>query len=346
MRRFLSAISAILCFCLGLSAALVAEDKSAVVLLYHRFGEDNLPSTNIRLEQFDAHVAELAGGGYNVVPLSVIVQHLKTRQPLPEKTVAITVDDAYKSVFTEGWPRLKAAGLPMTLFVSTDPVDSGNANYMSWDDIRQLQREGVEIGNHTASHLHMIYEGEETSVGDIERANARFTAELGALPTLFAYPYGEYDLVLRNRMESMGFEAAFAQYSGPAAHWSDPFALPRFPVNERFGDMSRFRLITGTRALPVDDVVPQNPVVSESRNPPVFGFTVDPTVRGISAMACYPSHLGRAAELVQMNGSRMEVRFDEPFPKGRNRINCTMPGTDGRWFWLGQFFYVPGGRLD
>lgn len=328
------------------SAAALADDKSAVVLLYHRFGEDGLPSTNIKLEQFDAHIAELLSGGYTVVPLSEVVRRQKAKEPFTEKTVAITVDDAYRSVLKEGWPRLKAAGLPMTLFVSTDPVDQGNPNYMSWDDIRQLRAEGVEIGHHTASHLHMIYGGLETSKADIANATARFEAELGAVPPLFAYPYGEYDPELENEIRALGYTAAFSQYSGPVAHWSDPYALPRFPINERFGGIDRFRLIVGTLALPVEDLAPINPVIFDERNPPVFGFTVDSTVRGLSAMACYPSHLGRAAELVRLNENRIEVRFDEPFPKGRNRINCTMPAADGRWYWLGRFFYVPGGKLD
>lgn len=322
------------------------QDRSAVVLMYHRFGEDGLPSTNIRLDQFDAHVEELVSGGYTVRPLSEIVASIKNRVPLPEKTIAITVDDAFKSVLTEGWPRLRAAGLPMTLFVSTDPVDDGNPNYMSWDDIRTLEREGVEIGHHTASHLHMIYEGKDTSLADIARASERFQAELGRIPTLFAYPYGEYNGELKEEMQSLGFDAAFGQFSGPAAQWSDMYALPRFPVNERYGGMERFRLIAGTRALPVDDITPLDSVLNDESNPPVFGFTVDSTVNGLGAMACYPSHLGRAAELLRLNGNRMEVRFEEPFPRGRNRINCTMPAGDGRWYWMGRFFYVPGGRLD
>lgn len=346
MRRLLTLIVAACAALTGFSAAISANERSAVVLMYHRFGEDRYPSTNIRLEQFDAHIEELVAGGYTVLPLSQIIERLKAREPLPPQTVAITVDDAYKSVFTEGWPRLKAAGLPMTLFVATDPVDSGSSNYMNWDEIRQLQAEGVEIAHHTASHLHMIDAGIETSLADIARASARFEAELGSVPALFAYPYGEYSPELRDEVAALGFDAAVGQYSGPAAQWSDPFALPRFPVNERYGGMDRFRLIARTLALPVDDMTPSAVVLTEDRNPPVFGFSVDRTVRGLGALACYPSHLGRAADLVRLESYRIEVRFDEAFPKGRNRINCTMPAGGGRWYWLGRFFYVPGGRLD
>ncbi len=345
MRKLVTSISACLLVLLSVVSA-SAQDRSAVVLVYHRFGEDNVPSTNIRLEQFDTHIAELTNGNYNPLPLSEIVRRLKAREPLPEKTVTITVDDAFRSVYEEGWPRLRAAGLPLTLFVSTDPVDEGHPNYMTWDQIRTLQAEGVEIGHHTASHLHMIHSGTEQSLEDVRRASERFEEELGAVPPMFAYPYGEYDSELMQEIQSLGFDAAFAQFSGPAAFWSNMYSLPRFAVNERFGDIGRFRLIASTKALPIEDLTPLNPVVTAASNPPLYGFTVDMTIGGLSAMACYPSHLGRAADLLMPSRNRLEVRFEEPLPPGRSRINCTMPAGGGRWYWLGSFFYVPGGPLD
>lgn len=331
-------------------AAALLADQSAVVLMYHRFGEDGIPSTNIRLEQFDAQIAELKSGGYHFLSLSDIVRRLKNREVLPEKTITITVDDAFKSVFTEGWPRLKAAGIPMTLFVSTDPVDAASAqresNYMTWDNVRTLRDEGVEIAHHTASHLHMPHAGVDAAIADVRRASARFEEELGSVPSLFAYPYGEYTVAMRDAIEAEGFDAAFSQFSGAAAPWLDLYALPRFPVNERYGNMERFKLISQSLALPVSDIVPAQVEVTEDRNPPVYGFTIGENVRGISALACYPSHLGAPAELIRIDGNRIEVRFDKPFPKGRNRINCTLPIGGGRWYWHGRFFLVPGGPLD
>lgn len=321
-------------------------DQSASILLYHRFGENNLPTTNIRLEQFDAHIEQLKSGGYHFMSLREAARRLKNNEGFPEQTAIITVDDAFKSVIEEGWPRLKAAGIPMTLFVSTDPVDEAHRNYLTWDDIRTLKEEGVEIGHHTASHLHMPHAGLEAAMADVRRASARFQEELGEVPPLFAYPYGEYTAEIRAAIEAEGFEAAFAQFSGPAGPSEHPYSLPRFPVNERFGGDARFKLISRARALPISDLIPSEPLVKEELNPPIFGFTVDASVRGISAMACYPSHLGRPAELLRPTSTRIEVRFEEPFPKGRNRINCTLPGPGGRWYWLGRFFYVPGGVLD
>jgi hypothetical protein len=87
-------------------------------------------------------------------------------------------------------------------------------------------------------------------------------------------------------------------------------------------------------------------MLNDANNPPLLGFSVEQEVGNLKAMACYPSHLGKAADLNVIGGRRVEVRFDKPFPKGRNRINCTMPAGGGRWYWMGQFYLLPGGKLD
>lgn len=314
----------------------------AVILLYHRFGEDRIPSTNIRPEQFDHQLAELEAGDFKVVPLQTIVDAFQAGTPLPARTIAITIDDAYRSFATQAWPRLKKRGYPATLFVATDPVDQGHTGYLNWDEIRALAADGVTIGHHSAGHIHMADEGPEAARADILRANDRFKAELGYIPELFAWPYGEYSTELIKLAKDLGFKAAMAQYSSVAASWGDPFALPRFPFNEHYATMDRFRLIASARALPVKAIVPESPLLTKGRpNPPVYGFTLDAAIPGIASLACYPNHTG-AADITFLSGNRVEVRIDKPFPTGRNRINCTLPGADGRWYWLGRFFYRPG----
>ena len=70
-------------------------------------------------------ICQLANGDYNIWPLDKIVAHLQQGLELPDKTIAITIDDAYLSVFTEARPRLKALNFPYTVFVATQPVDRG-----------------------------------------------------------------------------------------------------------------------------------------------------------------------------------------------------------------------------
>ncbi len=313
---------------------------SAVILMYHRFDDSTYPSTNIRLDQFEAHLEHLKAGGYSVLPVPHIIAALRAGNPLPDRTIGITIDDAYVSIYEEAWPRLKEAGIPFTLFVATGAVDAGTAGIMTWDQIRELAAAGVTIGNHGTNHGHLWQFDAGAIRADIANAQARIESEVEVSPSLFAYPYGEFDLTVRRSAADAGFEAAFGQHSGAIFGGSDFFALSRFALNEHFGDIDRFALVAATLPLPVADLTPANPVVG-ANNPPAVGFTVTDILHEIGALACFASHQGTAV-IEQLGPSRVEIRLDQPLPPGRSRINCTMPGPDGRWRWFGTQFIVPG----
>ena len=317
----------------------VPPDNGAVVIMYHRFGEADLPSTNIRLAQFEAHIAELTSGRYTVLPLPDIVAALKDGRALPERTVGISIDDAFASVYAEAWPRLRAAHLPFTLFVATGPIDRGLGGYMTWDQVRELAAGGtVTIGHHGVDHGHMVAQSAAATRAELAAASARLQAELGKAPALFAYTYGEYGLDLRDLVAQAGFAAAFGQQSGAIARTGDAFAMPRYPFNETYGDMDRFRLALNSLPLPVRDVTPADLLVRPAGNPPPFGFTVDESVAEVVDLDCFASSGQTTVE--RLGERRIEVRLAQPLRPGRARINCTMPGPNGRWRWFGTQFYM------
>ncbi|MDE0388296.1 MAG: polysaccharide deacetylase family protein [Rhodospirillales bacterium] len=319
------------------SAASFAAD-SAVIVMYHRFGEDKYPSTSVTLAQFEAQIERLASGGYTVLPVPEILAALDAGRPLPERTIGITVDDATRSTFVEGWPRLEEAGFPLTVFVSTDAVDQGHAGIMSWDELRQLVAAGVTIGNHSAAHGHMWQAGPEANRADLLRAQRRLQEELGVDAALFAYPYGEWNGAVRALVEELGFTAAFGQHSGVVAAHTDRFNLPRFALNESYGAIDRFGLVVDTVPLGARAITPADRILTE--NPPALGFTVEPPLANPASLACYASG-GVTATLEHREGGRVEVEFDGPFPAGRARLNCTAPAEGGRWHWFGLQFVVP-----
>jgi peptidoglycan/xylan/chitin deacetylase (PgdA/CDA1 family) len=324
----------------GIHSVATAAADSAVVFMYHRFGEQGVPATNIRVEQFDSHLRELAERRAAVIGLGDIVTALRASAPLPKRAVALSIDDAFKSVYTVAWPRLRAAGLPFTLFVSTDAVARRGGNYMSWDQIRELAKAGVTIGSQTASHLHMARSSDAKNRADIAKSNQRFVQELGAVPSLLAYPYGEASRAVRQLAIDAGFEAAFGQHSGVIHGESDFHFLPRFAMNESYGDVARFRLAASALPLTVRDVTPADPLLKPANNPPLFGFTVfGDALKGLRALACYASGQGKA-RLERLGPDRIEVRFKQAFPSGRARVNCTMPAGHGQWRWFGMQFYV------
>jgi len=327
-------------FILPASPSPASAADSAVVVMYHRFGDGRYPSTNIRLDQFESHLKEIANGPYTVLPLPEIVSALQAGKPLPDRTIGLSVDDAYLSVYKEAWPRLKKAGLPFTLFVATDPVDRGLSDHMSWDQIRELAAAGVTIGSQTASHLHMAASSAERNLRDLEKSNQRFAAELGKPPALIAYPYGEASMAVETMAREIGFVAGFGQHSGVIHAGGNFFYMPHFAMNEAFGDIKRFRLAANALPIPVADVTPADHLVT-SNNPPAMGFTVSGDISGMGRLSCYASHASGALTIERLGESRFEVRMDKPFPKGRSRVNCTAPAGEGRWRWLGRQFYVP-----
>ena len=319
-----------------------AIDNGASVVMYHRFGDGRYPSTNIELAQFEAHIAELKRDKYNVLPLPDVVAALRQDRPLPPYTVAITIDDAYRSVWEEAVPRLRAAGLPFTLFVATEPV--GGKEYMTWDQLRELARMDLAtIGSQTATHPHLPLLSTEAVRREFANSQARFKDELGTAPDLLAYPYGEYSSMVQQTARDAGFVAAFGQQSGAIGRTSERYGLPRFALNEAYGGMDRFRTAVNALALPVHDVVPDDNLLGPDENPPMYGFTVDDSVSSIAGLDCYASGRGEL-DLQRLGGQRVEVRFDKPFPEGRMRINCTQMGPGDRWRWFGNQFLVKGGE--
>ena len=318
------------------TAPVLAAD-SAVIVMYHRFGESAHPSTNTTLDQFEAHIEELKRGRYTVLPVPDILAAMREKRNLPDRTVGITIDDGYLSVYTQAWPRLRAAGFPFTVFVATDGIDAGFNGLMNWEQVRELHDAGVVIGEHTASHLHMAASDMARNIEDMKHAGQRFVAELGRRPGLFAYPYGETSTAIQAMVRDQGFEFAFGQHSGVLHRTSDPLYLPRFALNEAFGEIDRFRLLANALPVPHGELTPGNPLLT--LNPPPFGFTLPTADYPLPGLACYAAGQGRVQ--VERAGRRVEVRLSEKFNPGRARINCTARGPEGRWRWLGFLYYVP-----
>lgn len=324
MRRLLLAACLI-----AAATAPAAAQTDARVLMYHRFGEDSIPSTNIRLDQLRAHLEALKGRP--VLPLPEVVAALKDGRPLPDGAVAITVDDGYASVFEAGWPMLKAAGVPFTVFVATEPV--GKHGYMTWDQIRALRDAGVTIGLHSDTHPHLPELSPAEQRADLERSLAAFARELGERPTLLAWPYGEADASAIAIARDLGFAAAFGQHSGVVVTGEPTFYLPRFALNEHYGTPERFAMVSRALPLPATDIVPQDPTQAGT-----YAFTVTSDV-ALDRLTCFGPDGERAPTTI--DGRRVTVTLKQALPPGRARVNCTMPGPNGRWYWRGTLFTVP-----
>lgn len=319
----------------GLAGGIARAADSAVVLMYHRFGDARFPATNIRIEQFRGHLEYLRANAYTVIPLERLISSLEAESPLPDKAVVITIDDAYRSVYEIGHPILKEFGVPYTLFVSTDALDEELPDYMSWDQLRDLADDGVSIANHSAAHESMLA-GIDIEA-DVRRAEERLEEHVELVEGVFAYPYGEFDEAAMQSLRDLGYAFAFGQHSGAVGHGSAELALPRFPMNETYGAMTEFATKVSSRALPVAAVTPSNPAVPARR--PRITIELATTMPDVS-VTCYVGGQGQVPVKWREPGKTFTVGPTRPLSPGRNRVNCTAPSGDGTYYWFSHPWFV------
>jgi peptidoglycan/xylan/chitin deacetylase (PgdA/CDA1 family) len=336
--------SALALILLLLGSAASAAD-SVVVLMYHRFGETGFPSTNVRAEQFAEHLEFLSDNGFEIVPLRAVIESLVDGVPLPENAVAITIDDAYRSVYDVAHPMLARYGAPYTVFVATDGVDDAIPDYMSWAQMRELEAEGASFANHGAAHAALIDRTTSDDYvararNDVERGMTRLREELEPLESVFAYPYGEFNEAIIAVIDDLGYRLAFGQHSGAIGPMSRLLALPRYPINEAYASIADFRTRVRSLPLPVERVDPPENEI-ETRLPLVtFELPGGIDSGDYPGLACFVSGQGRVTVDWLVPNERFRSGPDRPLPPGRNRINCTAPAGDGRYYWYSHPWFV------
>ncbi len=322
------------------------RDSEAVVFMYHRFGNSKYPSTNIRLDQFRAHLDYIHNNSFKVWKLSKILRYLKEHKEIPPKTVAISVDDAYISTYTNAYPMLKQMGYPFTVFVNTHPIDVHSKSYMSWDQMREMADNDVEFANHSLTHEYMLPSPSETKQEWSKRfekevllAQKRLQEELGkntnTNPKMFSYPFGEYNTDMAALLREMGF-IGIAQESGVMSRASSFEAMPRYPMSERFGALKSFALKINTRALPIEEITPFEPVL-HNNNPPILRLKLQ---EHMPRIGCFLSS-GEKIDFKWHSNTELEVYAKEPLKGPRERYTCTAPAGDGSWYWYSHMWIIP-----
>ena len=336
---FILKILFIFFICLNISSSYASNIKnSAVVFMYHKFGVSKYPSTSVKIEQFDEHLKEFSKSKYSVESVEFIIDTIINDGDLPENTIGISIDDADKSFYEVGWPKFKEMGFPVTLFVNTSTIHENNKNYLNWDQIRELVNEGVSIGAHSHSHYHMADLSIDEVRDEIEISNNIFLKELGSIPPLFAFPYGEANEEIINLLKEYKYKVAFGQHSGVINETSNLYYLPRFSLNERYAEIDRVKFAANAKGLGIYDFIPTDPTISE--NPPYIGFSLldEKLVPSIDCFV-FDSKGQVEKELFKFN-ERIEIRLKRKLTEGRSRVNCTAKGSDNQWRWFGHQFYL------
>ena len=304
--------------------------------MYHRFDENKYPSTNIKMEVFVKQIEMIKNANYEFYDIQEFIDNFN--QPKNKKKILITIDDAFSSFYEIAWPFLKENRIPFILFVSTEPV--GNKGYMTWDQIREIEQESYGyIGHHSHTHDYLIEKSEEDFIKDIEMASKIFLKELGYVPNLFSYPFGEYSKFMKDYI-SENFSFAFGQHSGVIDLNKDKYELPRFPINENYGELDRFKSIINFFPLEFKNLIPEEKKLSNKNNPPEFEVEFFENQKNLNNINCY-SNEGNTWAKSNTNflNNKLTIKFRDTFTPRRGRVNCSL-NDNGKWRWFGVQFVV------
>jgi peptidoglycan/xylan/chitin deacetylase (PgdA/CDA1 family) len=315
------------------------RQKEVVVFVYHRFGNAKYPSTNISIDNFESHLSYLNESGFKMLRFSEALEYINNPAEAYEPRVAcMTVDDGYKTFFTNALPLLAKYETPATVFVNSESV--GGGTYMTWDELRNIYKQGIEIGNHSHSHAYFLNLDEQQRSAafkkDVLICQQEIHHNLGFYPEVFAYPYGEYNPKMAEIVRELGFKGAAAQNSG-VMHAGYRFSTPRFPMAGPYVHLGGFVEKANMKALRVVRKRPESSLIYE-KMPPTLTISVAEGLADVSRASCFMS----GNPQVTVDGNDITIRSSASLTGRRTLCTVTAPSkTNGSWYWYSHLWVQP-----
>jgi peptidoglycan/xylan/chitin deacetylase (PgdA/CDA1 family) len=215
------------------------------ILTYHRFAENCSSPLCMPTKTFELQMRYLKENGYHVITAEELVAFLEYRQGLPQKSVLITMDDGYRSVYNIAYPILKKYGFKATLFIYTSFVGVSKMA-ITWDQLKEMQTNGFTIGSHTIYHSDLTNpKGGESEQEHIVRLKEELNGskkiidqKLGQDTYFLAYPFGYYDQRSIQMAKEAGYKLAMSVKRGGNPFFANPLILRRDQILEK--DMQSF----------------------------------------------------------------------------------------------------------
>lgn len=240
----------LVCLCLPVVASSLPvppDDPDAVddgvrvaVLGYHEFSE-TLPETEMRIRtsKFRKQLEIIEQLGISVISLDDFLSWKRGESRLPEKSVLLTFDDGWLSVYTDAFPILKEFGHPFTLYLYQDYVDGGG-RALTKPMIREMLAHGGSLGSHSVTHpLPSFVRGKREQGSEVFDAYLRvelgqsrnFLKDTFDVPvTTYAYPGGFFTEEMLELAPALGYTHMFTVEPGKVTRASPDLALPRYMI--------------------------------------------------------------------------------------------------------------------
>ena len=322
----------------------LSTTPNAAILLYHHVSSSTPASTSISPEAFKSHM-EYLDAHHTVVSLQDVVSAIQHNTTLPENAVAITFDDGYANILDNAHPILADLGFPYTVFINPDEIGVG-PKQLTWEQVIAMHNDGVVFANHTLDHLHML--NGEQAMGErawlekvwqnVESAEKKIEDKLDISLKYLAYPFGEYNTALANKLKAEGY-IGFGQHSGAVGPSSDMQALPRFPAAGPYANLATLKTKLNSLAMPVTQSSHKDPRMTTRNLSSPISLTIDSDDVRLTQVNCF---FGGDPIETSLEENVLTFTLDETLPVGRSRVNCTAPSNaqSGRYYWYSTPFFV------
>ena len=322
----------------------LSTTPNAAILLYHHVSSSTPASTSISPEAFKSHM-EYLDAHHTVVSLQDVVSAIQHNSTLPENAVAITFDDGYANILDNAHPILADLGFPYTVFINPDEIGVG-PKQLTWEQVIAMHNDGVVFANHTLDHLHML--NGEQAMGErawlekvwqnVESAEKKIEDKLDISLKYLAYPFGEYNTALANKLKAEGY-IGFGQHSGAVGPSSDMQALPRFPAAGPYANLATLKTKLNSLAMPVTQSSHKDPRMTARNLSSPISLTIDSDDVRLTQVNCF---FGGDPIETSLEENVLTFTLDETLPVGRSRVNCTAPSNaqSGRYYWYSTPFFV------
>jgi peptidoglycan/xylan/chitin deacetylase (PgdA/CDA1 family) len=217
------------------------------ILMYHYISippadaDDYRRNLSLDPAIFAQHLDFLQEQGYTTIHLQDLISYLQTGRPeLPDKPIILTFDDGYRDNYENAFPALRDRGMAGTFFIITDfadfaATDPDYARYATWDQLRQMDAAGMEIGSHSRNHPDLRGKDDDFLVWQALGSSQTIEANLGKKPRVLAYPSGSYDENVIRVFHSAGFWGAVITQPGVEHDNQHLFELTRLRITNETG---------------------------------------------------------------------------------------------------------------
>ncbi|WP_454052736.1 polysaccharide deacetylase family protein [Clostridium sp. Marseille-Q7071] len=207
------------------------------VLYYHSIQKSGENELMMDPELFRSHLQWLNNNNYTSLTMEEFYNYIKYNTPVPEKSVVITFDDGYIDNYTNAMPIINEFDFDTTIFMVSDFV--GNPNFLTESQLKELEKNKINIESHTANHLYLAKLPKEKQKEELQQSKDRLDNLLNEKIEYVAYPYGSYNDDTKNITREIGYKMGFSTDSGWASGDDDLFSIPRVYMSD-FYDLDEF----------------------------------------------------------------------------------------------------------